>query len=138
MLPLSDMQNAIKSIGSTLDSKSYDSLFRIIRPSPDGKYSYMDLLTILFGQFAAQQLGRSTIMELEQSTKTSKVSFKPPTECKPSKTARLGEIGKMLLKTGQNYEEQLLKDSGDVNRVKPVINETLIKQSLGALGVKLN
>jgi Ca2+-binding EF-hand superfamily protein len=58
MLVLTDMQSAIKGIDLTLAAKQYDELFRIIRPNSEGKYSYMELLTLLFGQFAAQQLGR--------------------------------------------------------------------------------
>jgi len=69
MLQLTEIQAAVKSTGLALAAKEFDDLFRIIRPNNEGRYAYMDLLTLLFGQFAAQQLCRQSILELQSSTK---------------------------------------------------------------------
>ena len=45
---------------------------------------------MLVGQFAAQQLIKSNVIELEQSTKQVKVNFVPLDSIKNPATARLG------------------------------------------------
>lgn len=64
MLERKDIENSIKSIGLTLSAKQFDELFRILRIS-DGKYAYLDLMTLIVGPFAAQALGKQTVIELE-------------------------------------------------------------------------
>lgn len=136
MLALLDLQGAIKAMNLAFSTKEFDDLIRIIKPNHENKYAYMDLLILLFGTFQAQNLASQSIIQLEQGTKSSSVAFKIPGTIQQAKTSRLGLIGEALIKTQQNYEEALLKTSGDVNRVKPVINEALIKTALTSLGVK--
>ena len=50
----------------------------------------------------------------------------------------MGSIGEEIIKSQQNYEEALLRETGDVNRVKPQINEEIIYKVLGNLNVKLD
>jgi hypothetical protein len=68
---------------------------------------------------------------------SSKITFMTPTEIKAPKTVRLGEIGKMLISSKQNYEEAFIKGAGNTSRTKPQVTEEIIVKVLGSLGIKL-